>query len=71
VTKKHFIALADYIRDHNEEYGQWPMHPEVIFNYGHLQALAEFLQEQNRNFDKELWLDYIAGKCGPSGGELR
>lgn len=59
MTKK--IALADIIRDQNK-YGPVP------FARSHLETLAAFCKRQNGNFDRELWLAYIAGECGPSGG---
>jgi len=62
MTKKHFIALAERIKHHNEEF------PNHRFDYIQQQQLASFCQEQNPNFNRERWLDYIAGKCGPNGG---
>jgi hypothetical protein len=77
VTKKHFIALADAIREHDN----FVLHPYrtgmgedkdiMLFNNHHLETLADFCKSQNSSFNRERWLDYIAGKCGPSGGELR
>ena len=32
--------------------------------------LADWLEEQYSRFDRNIWLDYIDGKCGPSGGKL-
>ena len=57
MTKKHFIALADTIR-------QSP----YAFNSTQLAVLADFCASQNPNFDRGRWLAYIEGKCGPSGG---
>lgn len=67
MTKKHFIALADTIREHNRIEGG--MYEPKAFEGGHLSTLADFCQSQNPNFNRELWLDYIAGKCGPNGGK--
>jgi hypothetical protein len=61
MSKKHFIALADQIIIENK-YGQHK------FSTGQLEFLANFCQSQNSAFNRERWLDYIAGKCGPNGG---
>ena len=65
MTKKHFIALADAIREHNKYY------EGATFNTFQLETLASFCSCQNRNFNRQLWLDYIDGKCGPGGGKLK
>lgn len=67
MTKKHFIALADAIREHN----QTIIYPENLFNTIHLDTLADLCQAQNERFDRTRWLGYIAGHCGPSGGKLK
>lgn len=64
MSKKHFIALADTIRLHNK-WSNWK------FEEQHLDVLADFLKSQNPRFDRSLWLDYIDGKCGPSGGTIK
>lgn len=64
MSKKHFIALADAIREANSHYsnGDYP------FNKYAIEALAEFCAEQNENFMRERWLGYIAGTNGKNGG---
>jgi hypothetical protein len=47
-------------RDAQLIHGQWVMDRDV---------LADFCRTQNPRFDRERWLDYIAGKCGPNGGK--
>lgn len=64
MTKKHFIALADAIRNHERR-------GELKFSAAQLEMLAAFCREQNSRFDRQRWLDYIAGECGPSGGTVR
>lgn len=32
--------------------------------------LSGFCSDQNGRFDRERWLGYIAGECGPNGGKL-
>jgi hypothetical protein len=34
-------------------------------------ALADFCKAQNPNFNRDRWLDYIAGKCGKNGGKVK
>lgn len=62
MTKKHFIALADVVKDMKKE--------RVIEDYG-VKLLADFCEAQNPQFDRERWLSYIAGTCGKSGGKVK
>jgi hypothetical protein len=62
VSKKDFVAMADAIREHNVYNKNLP------FSEQHLNTLAAFCREQNPQFNRERWFDYIAGKCGPNGG---
>ena len=65
MSKKDFIALADVV------YGMQPtfVRGNSIFEFTLMRdKLADFCQSQNPNFNRDRWLDYIAGKCGPSGG---
>lgn len=57
MTKRHFIALADMIR------------ATGIFTTPQIEALAEFCKIQNPYFDRQHWLNYIAGTSGPNGGK--
>lgn len=70
MTKKHFIALADAIRTYNEH--AFPTGTNTVsplqFTYTQLIWLADFCQSQNPNFNRERWLAYINGECGPNGG---
>jgi hypothetical protein len=60
MTKQHFIALADNIRAHREDY------PLIAILH-----LANFLMTQNPRFNRQRWLDYIAGECGQNGGKVK
>jgi len=80
MTKKHFIALADTIREHNRFSvpaervtftRQQIFDGPVPFTDAHLDVLASFCHAQNYRFDRERWLDYIAGRCGPGGGKIK
>jgi hypothetical protein len=69
MTKKHFIALADAIRDHNgysERCGDGP-----AFTEHHLDTLAGFLRDQNPAFNQDRWMGYIKGINGPNGGAVK
>lgn len=35
-----------------------------------VEMLADFCASTNPRFNRQRWLDYVAGKCGPSGGKL-
>lgn len=65
MTKKHFVALADLIREHNRIAKQ---NGENAFAQDQLAALSRFCASENPRFNRERWLNYIAGKCGPNGG---
>ena len=67
MTKKHFIALADAIREHNRV--AYKEQPIDHFSDELLNTLADFCQSTNPNFNRERWLAYIAGECGPNGGK--
>jgi len=64
MSKKHFIALADAIREHNQ-------HTIGQFSVMQINALADFCQSQNPHFMRERWLSYIAGECGKNGGAVK
>lgn len=65
MQKRHFIALADVIRRANNS--PWD---EQHFRDGQIDKLASFCQSQNPRFDRDRWLGYIAGTCGPNGGKV-
>ena len=57
MTKKDFIALADYVRDAN-------------IDQCTQMKLCEFMRSRNPNFKTFRWLEYLAGNCGPNGGKI-
>jgi len=69
MSKKQFIGLADTIR------ATMPSEKNAPALYAHWvitrDALANFCAEQNPAFNRALWLDYIAGKCGANGGAVK
>ena len=61
MTKKDFVALAGALRIHNRE-----ADGRTEFTPDHLQVLADFYASQIPNFNRERWIDYVAGECGQS-----
>jgi hypothetical protein len=69
MSKKHFIALADKIKEHNAlTHCGVPITP---FTEDQIDALADFCRSQNSDFNEDRWLDYIAGRCGKNGGAIK
>lgn len=69
MSKRDFVALADAIKEHNRiEQGIAGLHG---FSMRELDCLARFCAWSNPNFLRDRWLDYIAGKCGPNGGNVK
>jgi hypothetical protein len=78
MSKKDFIALADMLRTARmnviKDEDGYPLsapYSHNPFRDEHIQFLADFCETQNRNFKRQRWLDYIAGKCGSNGGAIR
>lgn len=64
MSKKHFIALADAIRNHNKRY------PANAFTIGQISVLGDFCKAQNNEFKADRWQSYIKGECGKNGGKV-
>ncbi len=60
MSKKDFIALANYLSD-TKQYCE-------PFTAKQIQHLADFCHSVNPAFKRERWLSFIAGTCGPNGG---
>ena len=67
MSKKDFIALADMIRVHNADRYDGDI-SSPPFSQTQINVLATFCRTQNPAFNRDRWLDYIAGTNGPSGG---
>ncbi|MFL6437725.1 MAG: hypothetical protein ACJ71Q_09110 [Terriglobales bacterium] len=61
MSKKHFIALAEYLRD-TCGYCE-------PFTRKQIEHLASFCHAQNSNFKRERWVGYIKGENGKNGGK--
>jgi hypothetical protein len=64
MSKKHFVQLADAVRNlstHDDG--------ETVNLSAVVQSLADFCASQNPAFNRSRWLAYIAGECGPNGGK--
>jgi hypothetical protein len=62
MTKKHFIRLAEYIRDSQQYAG-------VAFTNAQIAHLADFCHEANPRFNRQRWIGYIKGANGKNGGK--
>jgi len=60
MSKKNFIALAQFIKDR----------PSIFTNEAIIE-LANFCQSQNNNFNRSCWLSFIKGECGSNGGKVK
>lgn len=78
MSKKHFIALADALRDvkpqdpNEDGIGlNTAMQREARMNQWHetCARLAEFCRRENSQFMTSRWFGYIDGTCGSNGGQ--
>ena len=56
MTKKDVVALAEVLRIHNQT-----AEAGTEFTPDHLRVLADFCAAQYPDFNRERWIDYIAG----------
>ena len=68
MTKKHFIALADWIVANNEREGGRYCE---MFTERQISELGAFCKRQNPLFKRDRWLSYVAGECGKNGGKVK
>jgi len=64
MTKKDYILVADVLR---RLFAQ----KETFTTGDMLDALADAFRQINPRFNTGRWMDYILGRCGPNGGEIR
>ena len=62
MTKKHFIALVDTVKD---------IKARKCNMERTIELLADFCQSTNSNFKRDRWIDYINGLCGKNGGKVK
>ena len=65
MTKKHFISLANVIKESRQQ------SEGLVFNETTIEYLADWLETQNPRFNRERWLGYIAGTNGSCGGKVK
>ena len=63
MTKRNFIELADLIKQYKNRDRQ------SRFTNAQILVLADFCASQNPNFNRDRWIRYIEGACGPNGGK--
>jgi hypothetical protein len=63
MTKKHFIKLAEYLRE-PDQYCE-------PFTDRQIEHLANFCHSVNNNFKTDRFIGYIKGENGPSGGKIK
>jgi hypothetical protein len=63
MSKKHFIRLAEYLKD-TDGYCE-------PFTAAQLEHIANFCHETNHRFMRDRWLGYIAGTNGKNGGAIK
>ena len=68
MTKKHFIELANALRKTMPRPSDGPLMDQWNVD---VYAVARVLASFNPRFDSGLWLTYISGGCGPSGGSVK
>jgi hypothetical protein len=69
MSKKHFIALANVIRQNNAALAHIKNAADA-FTPVQIKLLAEFCKSTNPAFKSDRWFDYIDGKCGQNGGKI-
>ena len=72
MTKKHFIALADAFRSTRHSYtASRPTVDGCDQWVADMYAVARVCADANPRFNKQRWIGYIFGECGPNGGKLK
>ena len=66
MSKKHFIALADALREQKPA-PHWDANKHVQWNQD-VKAIADVCAASNPQFNRARWMDYVNGLCGPNGG---
>ena len=57
LTKKHYKAIAEIIRDNTEKASEWDIMLQIINPTKLIQQLCLYFQADNPRFDKQRFLD--------------
>ena len=68
MSKKHFIALADALRSIKPGDDCTAMMAQWRFT---VDTLADLCARENSAFNRQRFIGYIMGECGPSGGAVK
>ncbi len=71
MTKKHFIALADAIRQLGYPPNGVPNNHEDRLTYTQIEFLADFFAAQFPAFCRERWIAYITGAKTSTTGKTK
>jgi len=64
MTKKHFIALANHIKRHND-------YAPGKFTAANISSLADFCGSQSPRFNRDRWIGYIKGENDSNGRKAK
>ena len=64
ITKKQIIKIADTIKDIARDADGLIELSLVVDKF------ADYLAAQNPNFERERFIAYVNGECGPNGGAV-
>lgn len=71
MSKKHFIALADALRQSRPKVVRTATDAMMKHQWERdREAVAGVCVRFNGDFNGQRWYDYIDGKCGPNGGKI-
>lgn len=76
MSKKHFIALADVLKVLRTRYQQADSSALICTSGGVMldaveSAMADFCAQQSSQFNRAVFVGYINGTNGPSGGAIK
>ncbi len=66
MTKKDFIALADFYRNYPIFFREDDSPKKFVISF-----LADFCQSQNPAFKRDRFIAYALDKAGPNGGKRK
>ncbi len=71
MSKKHFIALADALKGVRPLDNTPGASLAITYWKDTIDEVAKVCYRFNPQFDRGLWVSYIMGECGPSGGTVK